>query len=73
MEPVKCGNCDKELNVSMEIEYSRTINEFFCNPNCAKDRYFSYMDSSVFDKDDETLLQEEDLKIIDGKLIHKDW
>jgi hypothetical protein len=73
LESLKCGNCDKELNVSMEVEYSREINEFFCTPDCAKEKYFTYMDSSVFDKEDRKLIEEENLKIIDGKLFQIDW
>ena len=33
----------------MEIEYSPWINEFFCSPDCATDRYFNYMESRPID------------------------
>ena len=35
----------------MEIEYSPWINEFFCSPSCATDRYFNYMESNPLDFD----------------------
>ena len=46
---VKCGNCEKELKSTMEVEYSRHLSEFFCSSECATDRYFSYMESTCVD------------------------
>jgi hypothetical protein len=69
LEALKCGNCEKELNLGMEIEYSREINEFFCNPDCAKDRYFDYMGSTVLDVEDSSIMKGEGIKAINGKLF----
>jgi len=33
----------------MEVEYSHHINEFFCSPDCATDRYFERMRSTPLD------------------------
>ena len=49
MEVLKCSVCGKELKSDMEIEYSHWINEFFCSPDCATDRYFNYMESNPID------------------------
>lgn len=46
---VMCKNCDKELTTGMEVEYSERTNEYFCSPNCARDRYFDYMLSRPID------------------------
>jgi len=35
----------------MEVEYSQWINEFFCSPDCATNRYFNYMESTPLDFD----------------------
>jgi hypothetical protein len=72
MEMVKCGSCEKEIDVSMEIEYSQEINEFFCHPDCATNKYFDCMQSMVFDRTDEEFLKNENVKIVKGKLI-KVW
>lgn len=72
LETVKCGSCEKEIDVSMEIEYSREINEFFCNPDCATNRYFDYMQSMIFDRTDKDFLKSENVKIVKSKLI-KAW
>ena len=53
MDTLKCSVCEKELKSSMEIEYSSWINEFFCSPKCATDRYFNYMESLPVDFDNE--------------------
>ena len=47
-EIIKC-RCGKTLKADMEVEYSRWINEFFCSPDCATDRYFEYMESTPVD------------------------
>lgn len=65
MEILKC-RCGKELNTEMEIEYSQRINEFFCSPDCALDRYFNYMQSSCVDV---TQPLPEDVQIVDGLLV----
>lgn len=70
MEVVRCSSCDKELDLKMEIEYSREVNEFYCNADCATNRYFEYMQSMVFDKEDKDFLNEEEVKIVKGKLYH---
>ena len=41
--------CGKSLTVHMKVEYSRHLNEFFCSPDCATDRYFEYMESCCVD------------------------
>lgn len=41
---MKC-QCGKIITAKCEIEYSQEICEFFCSPDCAKDRYFDYMGS----------------------------
>lgn len=48
---LKCKKCGMVLNTSMEVEYSRWVNEFFCSPDCALDYYFNYMDSAPVDFD----------------------
>ena len=45
---MKC-RCGKPLTSKMEVEYSDYINEFFCSPDCATDRYFDYMLSGPVD------------------------
>jgi hypothetical protein len=48
VKPIKC-KCGKTLTPKMEVEYSQQINEFFCSPECAADRYFEYMSSCCVD------------------------
>lgn len=72
MEAITCGSCDKPLSLDMEIEYSRFINEFFCNPECAKVRYFDYLASTVFDKDDIEIIQDENVVFKDNQLFTKE-
>ena len=48
MSEIKC-RCGKALKANMEIEYSLWVNEFFCSPDCATDRYFEYMESTPVD------------------------
>jgi hypothetical protein len=52
----------------MEVEYSNWINEFFCDPDCALNHYFDYMDSGPVIDDERR--KELKVKIINGKL-HK--
>jgi hypothetical protein len=68
MEVITCKCCNKELNESMEVEYSNWINEFFCDPDCALNHYFDYMDSGPVIDDERR--KELKVKIINGKL-HK--
>lgn len=51
-EIVKCSNCKKELNTSMELEYSQEINSLCCCPDCATNIYYDYMMSKPVDEDD---------------------
>lgn len=48
-EIMTCGDCGNELTNSTEVEYSQFLTEYFCNPNCAQNRYFEYMGSSPVD------------------------
>lgn len=68
MEVLKCKSCQKELTADMEIEYSQTLTEYFCNPDCAQDHYFDYMMSSPVDLTDKDDLKDRDIVIKDGKL-----
>lgn len=45
---VKCGACEKDITNKTEVEYSGFLTEYFCNPDCATDRYFDYMQSTPF-------------------------
>lgn len=38
MSVINC-RCGKPLKSGMEVEYSAWLNEFFCSPDCAQDRY----------------------------------
>jgi len=46
-----CHRCQTPLKASMEVEYSRFLNEFYCSFACAVDRYFEYMESTCVDID----------------------
>lgn len=72
MEILCCNQCGKELDTSMEVEYSRDINELFCSPDCATDRYFDVMQSISVDFTDSEFLMNENFRIINGKLIYVD-
>jgi hypothetical protein len=48
MKPIKC-KCGKIITTKMDVEYSQQINEYFCSPECAEDRYFEYMGSYCVD------------------------
>lgn len=48
---IYCGNCGKALTNTMEIEYSGELNEFYCCPDCATNRYFDYMESKPIEQD----------------------
>jgi hypothetical protein len=54
------------LTNKMEVEYSPWINEFFCSPDCATDRYFDYMESRPVDFTQDL---PEGVKVVDGKLV----
>ena len=58
---IKCGNCKKELDTNMELEYSETLCTLFCCPDCATTAYYDYMASIPVD---EQLLAEK------GYVIH---
>jgi hypothetical protein len=47
----------------MEVEHSAWLNEFFCSPSCAQDRYFEYMESTPVDFEN---------KLPDGAAINDD-
>lgn len=72
MDKICCNTCWKELNTSMEIEYSREVNEFFCSPDCARDRYFDLMQSVNVDLKDKDFLENENVKVIKGNLVFID-
>lgn len=69
MELIKCGSCDKPITNKTEVEYSLEINEFYCNPDCAKDKYFDYMQSRPIDFENDN---DDDFIITKGKLYEKD-
>ena len=66
MNKIRCAKCGKELKSDMEIEYSEWINEFFCSPDCAMDRYFEYMQSCCVDFSQSLPMK---TKVKDGYLI----
>lgn len=70
MEVINCGSCKEPLTNKTEVEYSQEINEYFCNPDCATNRYFEYMQSRPIDftSDDDT----KDFVIKRGKLFEKE-
>ncbi|PAV30255.1 hypothetical protein CIL05_07240 [Virgibacillus profundi] len=69
MELLKCAKCDTELSDKMEIEYSRWVTEYFCNPDCAMSYYFEYMGSVPFDVHDlPESLKHNKVKAVNGKL-----
>jgi hypothetical protein len=74
MDKMMCGNdkCSKVLDTSMEIEFSRKINQFYCSPDCARDSYFDYMDSVNVDVNDQELLDSENVKVVNGNFIYID-
>ena len=49
---VTCSFCKKELNISIELEYSKEINSLCCCPDCATTIYYEYMGSTPVNKDD---------------------
>lgn len=69
MEALKCYSCNKELTNKTQIEYSNWLKEYFCDPDCAVNSYFNYMESTPLDLDlsrDE--LKERGIKLERGKL-----
>lgn len=51
----------------MEIEYSDFLCEYYCSPDCATDRYYDYMGSTVLYN---TELKEHNLKVLNnGQII----
>lgn len=67
---VRCGlfSCNKVITTKTEVEYSQMLGEYFCNADCATDRYFDYMTSTPLDTDD---LEYQDVEIKKGVLYHK--
>ena len=54
-----------------EIEYSRWLCEYYCNPDCAMSRYFEYCESRPFE---EEFYDDYGIKVLpDGRLYKKDW
>lgn len=62
-EIIRCAVCENEIKDSMEVEYSAYLNEFFCSPDCATERYFGYLSSFCVDLEAE---------IPEGAEINKD-
>ena len=62
MSVINC-RCGKPLKSGMEVEHSAWLNEFFCSPSCAQDRYFEYMESTPVDFEN---------KLPDGASINDD-
>jgi hypothetical protein len=69
MENLVCRSCRKELTKDMEVEYSQTLTEFFCSPDCATSHYYEYMMSSPVDFTDRHFLKDKGIKIVKGKLV----
>lgn len=67
MEIIKCGSCNTAITNKTEVEYSLEIHEFFCNPDCARNRYFDYMQSRPVDFLDNNT----DFVIIKGELFEE--
>jgi hypothetical protein len=64
-----CGYCGKVLTNKTEIEYSRWLCEFYCNPDCAMSRYFEYCGSTPFDEES---YDDYGIKVLpDGRLYKK--
>lgn len=68
MEQILCGHCQKPISNKTEVEYSEEINEYFCDPDCARDRYFDYMQSRPID-----FSLDDGFVIKRGKLFEKEW
>ncbi len=69
MDEVRCGNktCNKIITTDTEIEYSRNLGEYFCNAECATDRYFDYMESTPLDIEE---LSEKSEEVLRGKTLY---
>lgn len=66
---IYCGNCGKSLIKTMEIEYCEELNEFYCHPDCATNRYFDYMGSRPLE---ENRYDEHNIIVLeDGRLFKK--
>lgn len=64
---VTCANCDLTLTDKTEIEYSRALRQFYCNPGCATDQYFKNMGSIPLESLDE---ERADVHFVDGVLCY---
>lgn len=44
-EVIKCGkkSCGEDITNKTEVEFSDTLNEFYCDNDCAVDRFVEYM------------------------------
>ena len=62
MSIINC-RCGKPIKSGMEVEHSAWLNEFFCSPECAEDRYFECMESTPVDFEN---------KLPDGASINAD-
>ncbi|UNY48819.1 hypothetical protein P9294_gp104 [Bacillus phage FADO] len=63
-EILKCGFCNKNITSKMDAEYSAYLTEYFCNPDCAKSEYFSYMGSRPVD-----IESEDNIEVKNGYLV----
>lgn len=68
MEKIKCYSCNKPITNKTQIEYSNWLQEYFCDPDCAANTYFNYMESSPLALDLKDELKERGIKIVNGKL-----
>ncbi|MFB0831518.1 hypothetical protein ACEU2D_18185 [Brevibacillus laterosporus] len=71
MNVIKCGKCDKEITNKTEVEYSEEYGEFYCNFECAVDDFFDRARCTPF-QFEEHELKENKVKLVRGKLYHKD-
>lgn len=46
MNEVKCGRCNEPLTNKTEIEYSKELSTYYCDPDCATDAYYEAMQST---------------------------
>lgn len=67
-EPVLCGSCQSPIKVITEVEYSDYLGEFFCNPDCATDRYFDIMRSTPLDLEN---LPDNSVKVVRKSLYYR--
>lgn len=70
---ILCGNstCNKPITNKTEVEYSAELSEFYCNYNCAVDRFFDYMRCTPF-QFEEHEMKEREVVLKRRKLYWKD-